>query len=176
MSDLPSTPPPNIPPESLASPGEMEWGDDITWWKPGFFETARLMGWRWVLVLPMVGLIVILALAPMDPVIWQMMWVGGIKLLVIIVSLPFILAGQAFSKAVKMRGEPFCIHCGYDLVGLPDNHRCPECGRPYRFAMIDEYRRDPEAFIQRWKRRHEVPMRDQPFIAGVSKRKSRDGT
>jgi hypothetical protein len=172
----PNIPPPNVPPENLASPVEMDWGDDVTWWKPGYLEIAKLMGWRWLLVLPVVALIVLLALAPMDPIIWQMMWIGGIKLLVIIISLPFILAGQAFSQAVKLRDEPFCIHCGYGLVGLPDNHRCPECGRPYTFAMIEEYRRDPQWFIQRWKQRHAVPARDQPFVAGVSRRKSRDGT
>ena len=39
-----------------------------------------------------------------------------------------------------------CIHCRYDLTGLPDYHTCPECGRPYTFAEIDAYFDDPERY------------------------------
>jgi hypothetical protein len=28
-------------------------------------------------------------------------------------------------------GDPVCPACGYDLTGLPADHRCPECGRGY---------------------------------------------
>ena len=27
-----------------------------------------------------------------------------------------------------------CLHCDYSLSGLPAQHRCPECGRPYDLA------------------------------------------
>lgn len=38
---------------------------------------------------------------------------------------------------------PFCIHCGYNLRGLPDNHRCPECGVCYSLEECRRYRKDP---------------------------------
>jgi hypothetical protein len=37
----------------------------------------------------------------------------------------------------RMKGELLenehllCLHCGYSLKGLPSEHVCPECGRPY---------------------------------------------
>lgn len=29
-----------------------------------------------------------------------------------------------------MSGEPFCMNCGYALVGLTESSKCPECGKP----------------------------------------------
>ncbi len=29
-----------------------------------------------------------------------------------------------------------CLECGYPLKGLPDKHRCPECGEPYDIATV----------------------------------------
>jgi hypothetical protein len=100
------------------------------------------------------------------------------KLEVFAVALPITLAIGASKNIVARRKEPFCIHCGYELTGLPDHHNCPECGRPFCFAIIDEYRRDPHWFIERYNKRHEIPRADVPFQAGAvrSKRKSRDGT
>jgi len=31
-----------------------------------------------------------------------------------------------------------CLHCGYSLKGLPDDHRCPECGNPYNIADVKQ--------------------------------------
>ncbi len=178
MSETPPEPPRVIPPENLASPGELDWPADVPWWKPGFAESLRYVGWRWILILPAIAVILLLILSPFNPFVWQYMLIGGGKLLILIIGAPFALAGRAFSQAVKARKDPFCMHCGYGLTGLPDLHRCPECGQPYSFKLIEEYRRDPNWFIQRWKQRHQVPVHDVPFQAGPStgKRKSRDGT
>lgn len=54
---------------------------------------------------------------------------------------PFTLAG------IK---KPICMHCGYDLTGLPDQHKCPECGIQYSFADIGKYKADPEGFREEW--------------------------
>ena len=79
--------------------------------------------------------------------------------------------------AVRQRPDPFCIHCGYSLTGLPDGHRCPECGRTFSFRVIEEYRRDSHWFIQRYKMRHDLPVAEVPFAAGeVRRARSRDGT
>lgn len=37
-----------------------------------------------------------------------------------------------------------CIHCRYELTGLPDYHTCPECGRQYSAPEIDAYYDDPK--------------------------------
>ncbi|HPD28489.1 MAG TPA: hypothetical protein PLL20_00725 [Phycisphaerae bacterium] len=29
-----------------------------------------------------------------------------------------------------------CLHCGYNLKGLPAQHRCPECGSPYEIEQV----------------------------------------
>ncbi len=29
-----------------------------------------------------------------------------------------------------------CLECGYPLKGLPEKHRCPECGEPYNIAVV----------------------------------------
>ena len=47
----------------------------------------------------------------------------------------------------RMNARPRrCIHCHYDLTGLPDHHTCPECGRAYTFADIDAYFDDPATY------------------------------
>ena len=85
--------------------------------------------------------------------------------------------GYILNRAIRTRREPFCIYCGYNLTGLPDAYRCPECGRPYTWEEIEEYRRDPPWFIERWKARQALPAADPPLEAGPSQRgKSSDGT
>ena len=107
--------------------------------------------------------------------------IAFIKPLFILVALPTIAAMNAAAHAIRNRKEPFCIHCGYDLTGLPDNHICPECGRQFSHRLIEEYRRDPNWFIERYKSRALVPVAEAPFPAGQvsstsKRRKSRDGT
>ena len=95
-----------------------------------------------------------------------------------IYALPVVLAISTAKDVIRARREPFCIHCGYGLTGLPDNHACPECGRRYSFRIIDEYRRDPHWFIERYRASRLLPKPDAPFAAGTitGKRRSRDGT
>src|SRR5262249_28103279 len=105
------------------------------------------------------------------------LWYLGVKLIILIVAIPVLALLELTRNAVKARKDPFCIHCGYGLSGLPDYHNCPECGRPYTFAHVEEYRRDRNWFIKRKSRRPWMPRAEAPFMAGrVKSRKSRDGT
>ncbi len=64
------------------------------------------------------------------------------------------MAFRRWNNAKPLPRTPFCIHCGYSLEKLPDDHRCPECGMPYNLAVINFYRRNPSRFRRMWKLRH----------------------
>lgn len=71
----------------------------------------------------------------------------------------FLVAGVAafvfrvLPGSLRMIRHPFCIHCGYDLAGLPDHQECPECGILFSFADIEAYKKNPEKFRREWRRR-----------------------
>jgi hypothetical protein len=101
-----------------------------------------------------------------------------IKAIIIAVALPVAQIAWAVRAGAAARKEPFCIHCGQCLTGLPAIHICPECGRPYDLAVLNDYRRDPAWFIQRWRARRDIP---QPAPSSRPPRRntsqeSRDGT
>ena len=154
------------PQEPGASPQPVH-GDDVTWWIPSWQDRARLVGWRWILALPAVAVLAVLVAGTFRARWFTLLWMLGPKPLILAVAIPIVLLGAMVRKAAHLRKEPFCIHCGYALLGLPDHYRCPECGRPYTFALIDEYRRDPHWFIERYKARGRLPDADQPFAAGA---------
>jgi len=138
------------------------------------------IGWRWVLVLPVVAVSVLFVVYLLLPrwirVRGSWIFIFG-RYAIMFVALPFVVVGYAISKAVYGRKDPFCIHCGYDLSGLPDHHHCPECGLPYNWATIEEYRRDPKWFIHRWRELKNHPEMYGGFEAGsVRSPKSRNGT
>jgi hypothetical protein len=163
---------------SVASPHAVDArpGEDVPWWTPTAGEIAKHLGWRWIYFVPAMLALVGLCLLPIYrgfihllPGLW--------KPLVIIVVLPLSAAVKSVKQIVQHRKDPFCIHCGYTLVGLPDGHRCPECGRQFSLATIDEYRRDPHWFVKRWKLMQSMPRADIAFNAGTARsKKSRDGT
>jgi hypothetical protein len=172
---------PTVPPDTVASPHGIDFGDGPErWWTPGWDDIWRHMGWRWILFLPLVGLIGLSVVYIESPHstgwLWNFTLIFG-KGLVWVIALPFVAAGYAISSAVAARKDPFCIHCGYDLNGLPDHHKCPECGLPYNWTTIEEYRRNPKWFVGRWRERKKHPQTHGAFDAGpVRSPKSRDGT
>ncbi len=38
------------------------------------------------------------------------------------------LRERRFERCVRERAYEVCLNCGYSLRGLPEIHRCPECG------------------------------------------------
>jgi hypothetical protein len=148
----------------------------VPFWKPSPADAMKHLGWRWVLFLPALAVFAAMVALPFYGMT-GMLFIGGGKLLILCVGLAITTAGGALKSAIKQRTDPFCIHCGYDVTGLPDGHNCPECGRPFTLRLIDEYRRDPQWFVQRYQHRKNKPIADAPFLAGpVRRKKSRDGT
>ena len=133
---------------------------------PGPWDVTRAIGWWWMLLLPMLTVIVGVAVAAcmyshMWPMIlsWVKLWLALIAGIVSIVL-------YGLRNVVKNRKDAFCIHCGYSLEGLASSGTCPECGRPYLFALVDEYRKDPHFFAERYKSARQLPTRVTAFAAG----------
>lgn len=165
-----------LPPTVVGTPNALRElaKEDIRWWRPGFADSWQYVGWRWVFLLPAL-LIVLFFIFPLQVLI--PFFVIHVYVFVFVAAVAVTLAGYVFRRAARARTEPFCIFCGYNLTGLPDNYRCPECGKPYTWRLIAEYRRDPQWFIERYEALKRLPPADAPFDAGmVRSRRSRDGT
>ena len=154
--------PPEIPPAAPATRAitmadiQPDADGKIDWWKPSFADVWKYLPWRFAW-----ALIVLAALAVGTLALMAFGYFGGLFRLVIEMwwqlaglLLAIVAAGAAVAKKTiyQSRTTPFCIHCGYGLEGLADHYRCPECGRPYSYALIEDYRRDPTWFVLRWKR------------------------
>lgn len=170
-----------LPPTMHASAAEMpahEAGEP-PWWRPDWRDAAAYVGYRWVFLLPGVLCVGLLAAAPFMRIVRELLLTGPVlKLVLFSGGVAVALAAFVVRRAVRARREPFCIHCGYNLSGLPDDYRCPECGRPYTWRVIAEYRRDPEWFIARWRAARKLPEKDSQLDvpAGAPRRRKRDGT
>lgn len=165
-----------LPPRVVASPSAMKFlpNEKIQWWRPGWTDAKKYVGWRWVLLLPAL-LLIVNFFAPL-PLLAPLLAVQ-VHVTIFVTAISVTLFGYVYRRAVHARTEPFCIFCGYNLTGLPDNYRCPECGRPYAWRLIAEYRRDPQWFIERYNALKRLPPADAPFNAGESRsRRRKDGT
>ncbi len=169
-----------VPPPILATPSHMRLAsdDEPTWWQPGWQDVKHFVGWRWILLAP--AMLCILAFIGgwyLSPLRGAALMIGT-KLGLLVVAFAVSLVGYVTRMALKASSEPFCIYCGYNLTGLPDKYRCPECGREYTHAIIAEYRKDPQWFVERWKQSQRTPPRSQPFASGPAPRRNRakDGT
>jgi hypothetical protein len=170
-----------VPPPISASPADGAWLNepDIPFWKPNWLDSLRYAGgWGWLLLSAAMIAAVLAVMLLLPRFGWAILWMGEAKVVIFAVAIAISAAGYAVRRTVQGRRDPFCIHCGYTLRGLPDHHNCPECGRPFSLRLIDEYRRDPDWFIARCRaHRLQMPGPTTPFHAGpVRSKRSRDGT
>lgn len=171
-----------LPPEVGASPASMARRDGSAapcWWRPGWRDVWAYVGWRWLLLLPLLLCLILVIGAVFRRGLRGVLLLVGLKVFLVGAGVAVALAGYVARRAVRARREPFCIHCGYNLSGLPDDYRCPECGEPYTWRVIAEYRRDPQWFIERYGASRELPLPTAPALeAGQARgrRRRQDGT
>jgi hypothetical protein len=160
-SDLPSPPTDALMPEHLSM---IENG--VPFWRPDAWYIARSIGWWWALALPAVAVILAIPFLAFSRGTQFMALIGWeMKLLVFVCGFVVTLVLRAASRGVQRRKDDFCIHCGYTVEGLGPSGQCPECGRHFTLAVVQEYRKDPHFFIERYKASREAAG-VTPFAAG----------
>lgn len=164
---------PVVPPEVHASVAEMPKDsggvtpdfvtmfekEEVPFWRPGSGHIARAIGWKWLLIGPLLAFIVGV------PLIWflspgrQTAAMAGnlVKPWIVAIGVIITIVVSAARKGVGARGDDFCIHCGYSLTGLGEIGVCPECGRRYHKGMCAEFKKDPHFFAHRYRTLHKHP-------------------
>lgn len=139
---------------------------DMPWWRPGALDVAKVIGWRWILLAPILLAIAVLPLSFVFMPTTALQFLGTeIKIVGLGIGGAVTIVLWALRNAVKARKDMFCIHCGYQLEGLAPSGTCPECGRNYVFDVIAEFKKDPHFFAERFRALRSAP-RYPAFTAG----------
>jgi hypothetical protein len=139
---------------------------DTVWWRPGWAEIARAIGWWWFALVPSalgaIGLIAGMVFAFQRHFPIEM----AIKLAFFLAAIAITIVIRASKRSVRVRKDTFCVHCGYSMEGAGDMGTCPECGRAFSRWVSEEFRKDPHFFAMRHEILRRAP-RFEPFAAGV---------
>ncbi len=151
---------------------------EIRWWRPDWRTALGSVGPGWLIALATLAALALLCGLALFAGLEAAFFLLFVRIGVFLGGAAVAVGIYVFKRAIRQRREPFCIFCGYNLTGLPDHYRCPECGRPYTPEMIEDYRRDPGWFIHRWKMREQLPPPDPTLDVppDAPRRTSRDGT
>lgn len=122
----------------------------LVWWRPSLLELLGQVRWGWLFVLPVLGAAGMVAAGFKGAPYALLAWVG-VRLLFFSLFLPLVAFDQLRLKVFRSRRDPYCIHCGYTLLGVPEEGVCPECGRAYRERVNRLFRRDPQWVIAYWR-------------------------
>lgn len=150
--------------------------EEVPFWRPGSGFIARAIGWKWLLIGPLLAFIVGV------PLIWflypgkQTAAMAGnfVKPWIVAIGVIITIVVSAARKGVGVRADDFCIHCGYSLTGLSEIGVCPECGRKYHKAMCAEFKKDPHFFAHRYRTLHKHPKTHGLAVEGSGAQE--DGT
>lgn len=108
------------------------------------------MKWLWLLIVPLLfGLALLIAGLRSGGTLAFLFWLE-LKLILLTVAVPVVFWEHYRNRLIRARSDPFCVHCGWTLVGLPDEGKCPECGRPYRMKVVTMFRADPRWVMSYW--------------------------
>lgn len=138
-------------------------GRQVPFWRPGAADIARGIGWKWLIVLPALAVVLGAPVAAFALGRRGEFAAHFIKLWVFAVGVLVTIVIGAVRRVVGARKDDFCIHCGYSMSGLGDVGKCPECGRPYVRSLIAEYKKDPHFFAHRYGK-----LRSHPVSAGLA--------
>lgn len=172
VADLPSEPLEALRPEHDSG----IFDPSTPWWRPDTGHITRTIGWGWLLIIP--SIVAAFGLPIVAAVYTGSIFAGQVanllKLSAFLIAVAVTLVLRAVRMSVQSRRGLFCIHCGYTLEGLASDGVCPECGRGYRQALIEEFKKDPHFFAARGRALARAP-RFEPFFAG-SGPTANDGT
>lgn len=143
-ADIPPSPDDALHPEHM-----LPLDQDLPWWRPGVWDIAKVIGWRWVFLAPALAVGVLLPFELFFEVRFLPFLAMSFKLIIFAWGVIISVVGWGIRNAVRARKDAFCIHCGYTLDGLGVRGICPECGRPFEASAIKEFRKDPHFFATR---------------------------
>jgi len=139
----------------------------MPWWRPGVLDISKTIGWRWLLLLPILLTLAAVVMSFVFAPAQAMQFLGTeLKIAALAAGGGIAIVLWAVRTGVSARTDIFCIHCGYTLGGLSKRGTCPECGRPYTFDVIAEFKKDPHFFAERFRALRSCP-RYASFEAGT---------